>query len=194
MSILTYTDLNSIVQDGVIRAPETTNPAPYDTIPLESVNGSSIDVRLGRVIWEEVNVDAVSVIDLAKKQSLPMQRLELDWDEGYYLRPNQFILAQTLEEFYLPNNLSAEFRLKSSVARSGINQSLAVWCDPTWSGSVLTLELKNVSEHYILLLRAGMKIGQIIFHEGWPVPDAESYAVRGQYNNDKEAVGNKGIR
>ena len=193
MSILTYTDLFRALASGVLRA-DPTNPQPYHMIPQDNVNGSSIDVRLGRVFWQEVNSDRSSVVDLANKECLPMQRLELDWGESYYLRPEEFILAQTLEEFYLPADLSAEFRLKSSPARSALNQSLAVWCDPTWHGSTLTLELKNISQYHTLLLRPGMKIGQVIFHEGEPVPADVSYAVRGQYNNDKEATGNKGIR
>lgn len=104
------------------------------------------------------------------------------------------MLAETVEVFNIPNYLAAEFRLKSSLARSGLDQSLAVWCDPGWHGSVLTLELKNVSQYHTLAFVAGMKIGQMVFFKGEPVPSDASYAVRGQYNNDKEVTQSKGVK
>lgn len=110
------------------------------------------------------------------------------------MQPGEFILAQTIEEFYLPNDIAAEFRLKSSVARVGLDQALAVWCDPGWNSSVLTVELRNNTRYHVLVLEAGMKIGQVVFFKGEPVPDEASYAVRGQYNNDKIVTGNKGVK
>ena len=123
-----------------------------------------------------------------------MTKVMLDWGQEFTLRPGQFILAETAEMFYMPADLSAEFRLKSSVARSAIDQSLAVWCDPWWHGSNLTLELKNEAEFHPLVLEVGMKIGQMVFFKGEPVPHESGYAVRGQYNNDKGATPNKGVR
>lgn len=123
-----------------------------------------------------------------------MVKETLAWGERLYLQPGEFILAQTVEEFYLPNNIAAEFRLKSSVARAGLDQALAVWCDPGWNGSVLTVELRNNTRYHVLVLEAGMKIGQVVFFKGEPVPDEASYAVRGQYNNDKSVTANKGVK
>ena len=191
MSISTYKTLNTYI-NRILRCPES-NPKQYSRIDKELINGSSIDVRIGRVIHREDSI-GTRVVDLAAKESPPMTRFELDWDEQFTLAPQEFILAQTVEEFYLPTHLSAEFRLKSSPARSGLDQALAVWCDPGWTGSVLTLELRNNLRYNHLSLTVGMKIGQIVFHEGEAVPDHASYATRGQYNGDKEATENKGVR
>ena len=66
-------------------------------------------------------------------------------------------------------------------------------CDPCWHGSVLTLELSNSLRYHSLRLRPGMKIGQMIFLRGAPVPDFASYAVRGKYNRDSQAQQSKGL-
>jgi dCTP deaminase len=106
-------------------------------------------------------------------------------DSSYELQPNEFILAQTLEIFNLPDNICAEFKLKSSGARTGLENALATWCDCGWHGSVLTLELKNFLRYHTLKLTAGMPIGQMIFYRVPMVPKERSYATIGRYNKDK---------
>ena len=132
------------------------------------------------------------IIDLGNKQSPCMWSVSID--EPFMLMPGQFILASTNETFNLPNTIAAEYKLKSSLARSGLQHMLAGWCDPGWSGSRLTLELKNVTQSHILVLRAGMKIGQMVFFECEPVPQDQSYAVKGQYNNQTTVTASKGVR
>ncbi len=181
MSLITYHELCLLVSTGVI--------SPVDA---DQINAASIDVRLGHTILKESDpMYSKPVIDLAKKQSPEYEELDIS-ESGYTLHPRRFCLAHTLETFALPNDIAAEFRLKSSIARAGLNQSLAVWCDPGWHGSVLTLELSNVLHWNSLHLTAGMKIGQMVFYRGAAVPDHASYAVRGQYNNDVTATAPKG--
>lgn len=191
MSLITYTELCEEIQKGMMKAPAD-NSAPFNTIPLEHVNAASVDVRLGRVFYEEKQNSGP--ISLVHKDQSASVRMELNWNDTFWLLPGEFILAHTLEEFYLPNNIAAEFRLKSSVARAGLDQALAVWCDPGWHGSVLTIELRNNTRYHVLELTVGMKIGQMVFFKGEPVPSDASYAVRGQYNNDKEVTQSKGVK
>lgn len=66
-------------------------------------------------------------------------------------------------------------------------------CDPSWTNSKLTLELKNSCEYHSLLLRTGMKIGQMIFYRVNPVPEQHSYAVKGRYNHTTEVTASKGV-
>lgn len=195
MSLITYTELCEEIKKGLIRVPKN-NPAPFTTIPLEHVNAASVDVRLGRVFYREQYAiePFYHTISLADKDQLDAERENVDWGEVFLLNPGEFILAHTLEEFYLPNHIAAEFRLKSSVARAGLDQALAVWCDPGWHGSVLTIELRNNTRYHVLELTVGMKIGQMVFFKGEPVPSDASYAVRGQYNNDKEVTQSKGVK
>jgi len=179
MSLISHNELVELVEQGVIDA------------PLENINGTSIDITLGDKILIEKTIH-INVVDLKLKHTL--STFEFDINEGYILSPNEFILATTQETFNLPNNISAEYKLKSSIARSGLQHLLAGWCDPGWSNSKLTLELKNVTQHHKLLLKPGMKIGQIVFWKCIPVPDHANYAQTGQYNDQKTVTGSKGIK
>lgn len=159
----------------------------------EDINAASIDITLGRKILKEDPTldDAVlhKITSLRERQGLQM--VERSCEVNFLLYPGQFILAQSQQEFYLPDDISAEYKLKSSMARIGINHALAGWCDAGWHGSVLTLELMNVTKNHIIELREGDKIGQMIFFHHREVPKDRSYAARGRYNGDKETTGAK---
>ena len=110
--------------------------------------------------------------------------------EPYWLRPGEFVLAETKETFYLPEDISGQFALKSSRAREGYSHMLAGWCDPGWHGSKLTLELQNARKMHSLPLYPDLKIGQIIFFKMNATP-IKSYAEVGHYNNDQKVSGSK---
>lgn len=115
-------------------------------------------------------------------------------DDPYVLRPNEFLLGQTNEIFNLPDNISAQYHLRSSLGRIGLEHLNAGWCDPGWTGSVLTLELKNISRFHFLKLTAGCPIGQLTFFRHKRVPKHASYQTRGRYNNDKTVSASKEIK
>jgi dCTP deaminase len=196
--LITHTELKEELSRGLLTVPSK-NPHPYNKIDESQVNGASIDVRLGRTFLRETPPGVTTLrpsyyVCLKGKEELTMGKEILPWGNPFYLAPGEFILAQTVEVFNLPNDIAAEFRLKSSVARAALDQALAVWIDPGFHNSVLTIELKNNARYHTLVLEAGMKIGQIVFFRGVPVPDAASYAVRGQYNNLSEVTGSKGVK
>ena len=181
MSLISYTDLVYSQQSGVI-----------DAKP-EHINGASIDITISdHILVEDINMNG-SVVDLKEKESLSMKE-EVIPPEGYLLFPGELILASSAETFNLPNWVAAEYKLKSSLARSGLQHLMAGWCDPGWNNSRLTLELTNVTQHHSLLIKPGMKIGQIVFFACEPVPSDQSYAVKGQYNSQETVTGNKGVR
>lgn len=183
MSLLSYKQLVDLVNEGVI-----------DADP-KNINGASIDITLGNEIMIELNEEnSRQLVDLKYKENLYMNKMYISDGGSYTLCPGQFILASSVETFNLPNHIAAEYKLKSSLARSGLNHMLAGWCDPTWTDSKLTLELKNDTQFHNLVLRPGMKIGQVVFWWCDPVPDEESYAEKGQYNNQKTVTENKGVR
>jgi len=106
-------------------------------------------------------------------------------NEPYLLLPGEFCLAESVEQFNLPDKfgaISAQFVLKSSRARSGLNHLLAGWCDPGWNGSVLMLELKNERRYHPLPLYPGMRVGQMVFFKMSRDP-VVSYTESGHYNN-----------
>jgi len=176
--LLSYDELLGLVARGVI-----TNVDP------DYINAASIDITLGAKILEESVLTFPKYISLESRE--PLKSVERDCSFGYTLRPKEFILAQSEQVFYLPNDISAEYKLKSSMARIGLNHCLAGWCDAGWNGSVLTLELMNCTNNHFIELRKGDKIGQMIFFWHKPVPDDKSYAARGRYNNDLTVTGVK---
>lgn len=175
--LLSYLELRELVEQGVIQG---VDPA--------AINQSSIDVRLGRHIMIEDSEP--KIISLRKREGLPMSMCCIP-KFGFVMRPNQFILAETVEKFYLPDHISAEFKLKSSGARSGLDHLLAGWLDAGWHGSVITLELKNVSEFHSIHLLEGDWVGQVTFFKHTKVPEEQSYSKRGRYNGDETVSGVK---
>ncbi len=179
MSLLSYDEICELIEQGVIEG------ASYD-----DVNSASLDIHLGRYVMQEAAGKIGHTISLKAKQLLPMNRIDLEAGP-YHMWPGEFILAQSRELFHLPNNVSAEYKLKSSMARIGLDHLNAGWCDAGWHGSVLTLELKNCTKNFNIELAAGVPIGQMIFFKHADVPANKSYAARGRYNGDKEVSGVK---
>jgi dCTP deaminase len=152
---------------------------PYNP---ELQNPASLDVLLGGTIMVEVDdTPELQPVDISGSTQ----------DEPFLLQPGAFCLAQTQEVFNLPNYISAQFVLKSSRAREGLEHLLAGYCDPQWSGSVLTLELQNARQKHPLKLWFGMKIGQMVFHTIAGTPE-RTYAVTGRYNNDLIVTASRG--
>lgn len=153
--------------------------SPFDP---ELVNPASLDVRLGDTLLIESAVDDVMV---------PYPLAGHTQENPYLFLPGQFVLAQTVERFYLPDDLAVEFKLKSSRAREGIDHAKAGFGDPGWHGSVLTMELKNNRQLRPVKLWPGMRIGQMVFCQMAATPQ-RSYALTGRYNGDATVQGSRG--
>lgn len=181
MSLLSFVALVKLVSNGVV-----TN------VEHSQINSASIDLTLGAKIMVEQDPQDPwdRSISLRERKPLLMEEITMG-PEGYMLHPGQFILAQSQQMFNLPNNISGEYKLKSSMARIGLEHLNAGWCDAGWNGSVLTLELKNMTLYHSIIIRPGDGIGQIVFFEHEPVPADRSYAVRGRYNGDESVSGIK---
>lgn len=179
--VLSYNELVELVEAGGV---ENVDPA--------HINGASIDLTLaGTILLEDNPIVYDMDVDLSKKETPHMYEVGLT----YELDPGEFILASTQQVFHLPDDVACQFVLKSSLARAGLNHLMAGWCDPTWNNSALTMELQNVTRFHTLVLREGMKIGQMVFFRTTsPVPQHAAYATVGQYNGDRAATGSKGLR
>lgn len=182
MTLLAYPELVELLEQGVVHH-----------VSPSAVNSSSIDLTLGNKVMVERRPTlprGSRIIRLCKREPLDMVEYDLTL-APLYLEPGQFILAHTNQVFFLPNNISGEYKLKSSMARIGLEHLNAGWCDAGWNGSVLTLELKNMTQHHIIQLNAGDPIGQMVFFRHTPVPPEYSYDTRGRYNNDTTVKGIK---
>lgn len=182
--ILTYNHLYKLVyEDGVVSA------------ALDNINGASIDITLGNHFkFEKVPVASRPVVRLFDKESIQYREAFVPDGEVIYIPAGTKFLAETKEVFNLPPNTCCKYIAKSSMARNFLDHYNAGWCDPTWHASTLTLELHNHCQYTTLALKPGMKIGQMVFWAGAHVPDEKSYKVKGQYNNQSQAQGSKGIK
>lgn len=196
MSLLSYNNLVHLVEQKVI-----TN------VEHDQINASSIDLTLGPDLLVEglhpaatpltkggYHLDPtrrVTLVNLRERTPLFTQAHNLELDGPYDLMPGEFILASTAQIFNLPRNVSAEYKLKSSMARIGLEHLNAGWCDAGWNGSALTLELKNMNRHHAIRIQAGDRIGQVVFFIHAEVPVDRSYAARGRYNGDETVSGIK---
>ena len=175
--LLSHDEIIELIRNGVI-----------ENADEDCVNSSSLDIHLGSKILIEC-FPFVADLSLAHRESLTT--IPTDISRYFKLTPGQFILAHSREIFHLPNNISAEYKLKSSMARIGLEHLNAGWCDAGWNGSVLTLELKNMTQFHNICLTKDVKIGQVIFFKHTPVPQDKSYSIRGRYNGDKSVSGAK---
>jgi dCTP deaminase len=178
--LLSYIELCELVDAGVM-----TNVLP------EQINSASIDITLGPTALKEAKPTQGNSHTLRLAARDKPRFIGVNTAHGLLLEPGAFALAASAQIFNLPNDISCEFKLKSSGARTGLNHLLAGWCDAGWHGSVLTLEYHNVLRYHAIELREGDAIGQMVFFRHTPVPAERSYAARGRYNGDKHAQGVK---
>lgn len=173
MSLLSYNELVELASREVIAG-----------VKPGAINATSIDIHLGGTVLVERGTSSYGrLIDYSKRDKPNFLEVKLD-DAGYVLMPGDFMLAQSVEVFNLPEDISCEYKLKSSMARIGLEHMNAGWCDAGWHGSVLTLEFKNMLQHHSIRLRPGDAIGQMVFFRHSTVPADKSYAARGRYNKD----------
>lgn len=136
---------------------------------VEQFGGSAVDLRLGT--WFEVpRASALSHFDVrmaAEQDDEPQARhtktVFRPFGGEFFLPPQQFVLASTLEWVRLPSSLAGTVTGKSSWGRRGLIIATAITVHPHFTGC-LTLELANVGE-VTIALRPGMRICQLALHE-----------------------------
>jgi len=179
MSLLSARRLLKLIEDEVLVGSSE-----------EFVNAASIDVRLGSEFMLEYTDESTHKVWLKKREMPPTLKYRCKADYYIALKPGAFVLGHIQESLNLPDNISAQFILKSSMGRAGLEHSFSGWVDAGYSGT-LTLELSNVLQRHELVLTPGMRIGQIIFWEHEPVPEKYSYRTKGSYNGDTTVTGAK---
>lgn len=149
--ILVYQELLELVANGAI-----------DADPRQ-VGPSSIDVHLGDDFWLEEKGSHISTFGHTTHPASGNGPQMVQWTNSVLVPPGGFCLAATKETVRIPDDISVEFRLRSTVARCGMNHALAIWVDPGFVGNI-TLELVNTLQHHEARLVMGDRIGQLIFH------------------------------
>ena len=175
-------------------------------VPYHSkyVNPSSLDIRIGkriklmrkRFLYYPVRLLAaifkIQIFLTLLEEQVYWEFLSISLtskDDPFYLLPEDKILAESLETFNFPVNISGQFVLKSSRGREFYEHLMAGYCDPGWNSSVLTLEIENRSLKP-LPIYYGFPIGQIIFER--MIPPEQDYSKTGRYNNDPQVQESRG--
>ena len=171
MTVLADYQIRALCESGMV--------TPFDPALL---NPASLDLRLGSNILIESS-EGPDLVPYCIANHTP--------ENPYRMVPGQFILAEAEAIFNLPNCIAAQFVLKSSRAREGLQHLLAGWCDPGWNGSRLTLELKNVRQLHWVGIWPGLKIGQMKFLKMDSTP-LVSYDKVGRYNGDTTVTASRG--
>ncbi len=124
----------------------------------------SIDFHLGhRVLMPTMGRHVV--IDIRRGVTEKnYEKIYLQLGESFVIRPGQFFIGETLEDFTLPADIIGRLEGKSSLARLGIviHQTSARF-DPGWSGTA-ALELRNNSDNDVVLY-CGDKICAFAFEK-----------------------------
>lgn len=171
MTVLCDSEIDQLCRDGMVD--------PFDP---RLVNPASLDIRVGNITmfpteqsrkWIEADISGNSE------------------ENPFFLMSGEFALLESLETFFIPETVCAQFILKSSRGREGWQHCLAGFCDPGWHGSKLTMEVHNVNPHHRLPLYPGLRIGQMRF-DWMSKPPARSYAETGRYNGDRTVQLSKG--
>lgn len=177
--LLSSPQLHQLIDAGVINALH------------ENVNSASIDVCIGDEILVEKQLIGDDFlfrepVDISKKQSPEFVKIKIP-EEGYIIKPGECFLAHTVETFNLPNTISGQFILRSSVGRCFLEHMQAGWADAGWHGAQLTLEFCNMLKYHDLLIKPGMRIGQMVFFQHEEA-GGDSYKIKGNYNGQQGAT------
>ncbi|MGL5013719.1 MAG: dCTP deaminase [Bacteroidales bacterium] len=182
MTMLSAPRLHQLIEEGVIDALH------------EHVGAASIDVRIGdKILIEAPNyrelggsivLSAHEVpVDIAAKESPAFREVVIP-ESGLIIEPGQVFLAHTIETFNLPSTISSQFILRSSMGRCFLNHMMAGFADAGFNGAQLTLEFANQTKYHRLLIKPGMRVGQMLFFEHEDA-GSDSYALKGSYNGQQ---------
>lgn len=169
-----------ILSDGELREYLETKKLVVEPLEEIQIQPASIDIRLGDTFCV-IDDSANSVIRL--DDEINYKTIQQD---RYILLPGQFVLATTMENVALPNDLTAFVEGRSSLGRLGLFIQNAGWVDPGFEGEI-TLELFNASR-LAIELQAGCRVGQLVFAK------MERDAVnpyRGKYQKQRGATGSR---
>jgi dCTP deaminase len=124
------------------------------------VQPNSLDIRLGdHFVWYEEGEEIIDPYDAGSIRS----KVGEVRAGSFVIDPGRFILAETLEEITLPDDIVASIEGKSSIARLGVElHQTGGWIDAGFSGTI-TLEMCNVNQRPVRVY-AGMPIGQLVFY------------------------------
>jgi dCTP deaminase len=128
--------------------------SPFDPARVQP---ASVDLLLDHFL--RVPSRPGAEIDVARVWAGHTSLAEID-EDGWLLKPGDFVLASTVERIMLPEDLAARVEGKSSLGRLGLAVHVtAGFIDPGFTGQV-TLEIANLSP-WPIRLRRRMPVAQL---------------------------------
>jgi hypothetical protein len=144
MTILCDYEIKALCTDGMVQNHDEA-----------LVNPASLDLRLGDTIM----IESAENLDMR-----PLSIAGRTAENPYELKPGQFILAQTIEVFNMPENIAGLFFLKSSRAREGYeNLHAGSWL--AWQRADLGAEEQSSATAAALVSRHEDRANGILPHE-----------------------------
>lgn len=149
MSIFSDTTIKTFAENGGIEGYISNNVSP-----------ASYDVTLSDSFVEYVSD---GVIDIADKNGLEVQSVDIDEEGSIIIPPRGFVIGSTQEVFHFTRDMAGDISGRSSLGRLGLQvHPVAGWIDPGFNGS-LTLPIFNMSPHP-LKVTAGTRVAQVVFY------------------------------
>lgn len=150
---------------GVLPDHKIARELAYGELEVEPVNldeqlqPASLDIRLGNHFREFRDNRAIVGLD----DDLNDEMFETTCTE-IVLAPDDFVLADTVETFKIPNNILGRVTGRSSIGRLGVTvHQTAGLFDPGFQGKGV-LEIANATQRPIVL-ESGMRIAQMTFEK-----------------------------
>jgi deoxycytidine triphosphate deaminase len=124
----------------------------------KNIQPSGVDLRV-KCVYRLKNGGYLGV---ENRKTPDVEVITKEIGKNVVLRPNEFVLVETMEKVNMPKDVMAIVLPRSSLFRCGASLHTAV-VDPGFVGT-LTFGMKNLSNHSFEI-EIGSKIGQIVFEE-----------------------------
>lgn len=140
-------------------------------IEEQQIGICSIDLRLGRMVSKFKDIEGVTITPSLSKSDIFFERKEMAIGESIHLNEHEFILAQTYEKIFIPNDIAAMVEGRSTYARWGLSAHVtAPLIEPAFYGNI-TLEMYNHGKYGIDLRVGTDTVCQLILYRvSTPLP------------------------
>ena len=130
---------------------------PFDEKKLQAV---SYDISSSDIVMAYQSLD--KAVDLRNKKQMELVTRKIDITKGYHIKPNEYLLVKTKEKFFIPANMTAHVRPRTTFNRFGLVVS-DQHMNPNFKG-YLYLGLYNATPN-IIDIYPDLAIAQMVFEE-----------------------------
>jgi dCTP deaminase len=124
----------------------------------------SIDIRLGQVISKFKDIKGVTITPSLSESHNFFDSERKNVGDTIHLKEHDFLLAQTYEKIFLPNDIAATVEGRSTYARWGLSAHVtAPLIEPSFFGNI-TLEMYNHGKFGIDITVGKDTVCQLIFY------------------------------